>query len=170
MVPESPRHNHNHNHNEQKVAEMNPMASKLHHSIESEYQLPFDKIATMDSHSIHAEALSEKLQQLKQEQQLGQQPNGRHSHHASSSSRHNHRHDEHSSTSEKKSPHDALQAILNRIDKQHQEKELEKEKERELEAELLRRHNHPRLSPELIRDHLHHTLKQNHGNANLRHS
>jgi len=166
MVPESL----NHNNSEQKVAEINPLASKLHHSIESEYQLPFNKTATMDSHSVHAEALSEKLQQLKQEQQLGQQPNGRHLHHASSSASHrlhHHKRDEHSSSSDKKTPHDALQEILVRIEKQHHDKELERD---ELEAEALRRHNHRRLSPDLLKGHLHHTLSQNHGNANLRHS
>lgn len=159
-------------HSKQNVAEINPGSSKLHHSIESEYQLPFNKTATMGSHSAHAEALSEKLQQLKQEQ-LGQQPNGRHSHHASASTaghRHHNKLDEHSSSSDKRTPHDSLQEILVRIEKQHHEKELEKEKERELEAEILRRHNHRRLSPDILKDHLHHTLSQNHGNANLRHS
>ncbi|KAG0055477.1 hypothetical protein BGZ83_008482 [Gryganskiella cystojenkinii] len=167
------------------ATQMNPLASKLHHSTESEYQLPFDKTMIMDEHSVRPELLSEKLHQIKQ-QQLTQQPNGRHSHHsssASSASHHSHlshhRHHDSSLASSsssngtvKKSPQVALQEILVRIDKTHHERELEKEKEREQEAaDTLRRQQHRnKMSPDLLKDHLPLTLKQNHGNANLRHS
>ncbi|KAG0041091.1 hypothetical protein BGZ83_002365, partial [Gryganskiella cystojenkinii] len=158
--------------------QFNPLASKLHHLSESEYQLPFGNDMPMGPHGVSPEALSEKLQHL-QQQLLTQQPNSRHhghhsrSHHDSSASSSSHRHHHlysHESSSvdcDKKSTQDALHEILTRIERHRHEKE---EKERELEAEILRRQNNTRkLNPDLLKDHLHHTLKQNHGNANLRH-
>ncbi|KAF8925243.1 hypothetical protein BGZ58_000973 [Dissophora ornata] len=64
---------------------------------------------------------------------------------------------------QKRNPRDTLKEILQQIDYQKQEKE------NEMETEIIRRHHHHRrLNPDLLKEH--HTLKQNHGRANLQHS
>ena len=70
----------------------------------------------------------------------------------------------------RRSPQDTLQEILERIERRQYEKLQghDLEMEMELQTETLRRHRRLQLNPEMLKDH-HHTLRQNHGNANLRH-
>ncbi|CAO3567502.1 unnamed protein product [Mortierella alpina] len=73
--------------------------------------------------------------------------------------------------SSRRRPQDTLQDILERIERRHQEKWQSHdlvELDVELRTETLDSHRRLQLNPEMIKDH-HHTLRQNHGNANLRH-
>ncbi|KAG0379346.1 hypothetical protein BGX24_000762 [Mortierella sp. AD032] len=78
-----------------------------------------------------------------------------------------------SSLSRPRTPQEALQGLLDRIDQHHTERDQERIRELELENEMLRRHHQHRINPELLgyqhRDHGY-ALVQNHGQANLRHS
>ncbi|KAG0199243.1 hypothetical protein BGX28_007445 [Mortierella sp. GBA30] len=72
----------------------------------------------------------------------------------------------------RRTPQEALHDVLERIERHQQnvqDRERERELELEMETEIVRRHHHRRINPDLLKDH-YHTLKQNHGNANLRHT
>jgi hypothetical protein len=65
-------------------------------------------------------------------------------------------------------PEESLKELLEEMDQRDRERELDFEQEQR-ELEFLKQHHRYRLNPELLRDTTY-SLRQNHGNANLRHA
>ncbi|KAF9576983.1 hypothetical protein EC968_000108 [Mortierella alpina] len=134
-------------------------------------------------HMVSAEALTERLLKFKLEHcadtylPLPQQQSNHHQHYPSdpfnrpSSPSSSIAYPDAVAMGSRRSPQDTLQEILERIERrQHQKmQDHDLELEMALETETLRRQRRLQLNPEMLKDH-HHTLRQNHGNANLRHS
>ncbi|KAF9286722.1 hypothetical protein BGZ68_002622 [Mortierella alpina] len=189
-APSLRTHLHIHSESHTQVASITPVTADIGDPHMASYEMSRSTTPSTGKteHIVSAEALTERLLKFKLEHSantylpLPQQQSNHHRHYpsdqsfsissspASSSSSFIAYSEEAATGSSRRSPQDTIQEILERIERRQHEKWLEHdlELEMELHTETLRRQRRLHLNPEMLKDH-HHTLRQNHGNANLRH-